>query len=113
MRKQTNMKQWNPPGCAWTNQNNSIFPNMLPSMKPTEWSFPELDAGTTAGNPLQSGEKHIEKPWFSIQIVPVCPTISNRTSMDKGFSPGPAFGNGVQAPCRPLGQRPSRLPSHL
>ena len=58
-------------------------------MKPTELSFPELDAGTTAGTLDNSGKN----PWLPIQIVPDCPSPSlekclNPTSMDKGFSPG-------------------------
>ena len=52
-------------------------------MKPTELSFPELDAGTTAGTLDNSGKN----PWPPIQIVPDCPSpmsIENhRNGMDR------------------------------
>jgi hypothetical protein len=52
-------------------------------MKPTELSFPELDAGTTAGTLDNSGKN----PWLPIQIVPDCPSpmsIENhRNGMDR------------------------------
>ena len=50
------------------------FDLLPPSMKPTELSFPELDAGTTAGTLDNSGKN----PWLPIQIVPDCPSPSSK-----------------------------------